>query len=848
MNKKEQLEQLEQRDDSESKEETQENGENEENQENDENDEIFNQGKPSKEEIPPRTIEEFFDTAVPESYSFHESFFQVYVPDDLCKVLLRVPRETMGLPFFFQVTLDGSKGGLPDMIDCTKKNNAVRFLPAANGTSLVLVEMQPLEDLNEDDFAHPIYDPLSGGTLFGESNEFAPLFIDQLHGDVLIDITSWIFSFASNVSDDNAQALVQLLEVCAFPENFFARLSTGDVYFTTAFCALPHTPMIPRPFDRRVGYFTTNILRGGANEVTRQYTVINKWNLERRGGRIIYCIDPAVPVAYRGVIKRAVESWNDAFTAAGWRDEQVIICVAPGDALYPRDFRRGDARYNAIYMTEPAIPVYGYGPSIVDPRTGEVLVSHVLLGFSAFSEGASLHSTDFANMATHHGDCRRPLLRADHPDILRALEMTVVHEVGHTLGLRHNFIAAEDENSSVMAYQDDVDTLTDPTVPVYGGHYLCRPGKYDVYAIKYGYTRVSKTRQRHQLSLLANGQDIDDAELCAEPRNPLFATDENIGEGDPRVITWIAGVANMGRDKLEHCALRRRELLQKVRSQEIFPETFTERLAAVQGATLRSIRASIDIIGGTKIDAQRRTARLWPVRDAKRVITAVVDFLVGPTLRVSPEEAVHMIKRSTQQGSYSMRRARPLKTASTMIKSVVDTLLRVDRLERIEAHASQQNDGQARARLTAFQLLVDLSFAPGQQAPPLLHPFRLQKKPLQDLTLEYIRAGLDPLRAEARFIVAQAINRIMHSDRALASVRAACRAYAEAVSKIIHLPSTNNNNFQAQPSLSLAHANWTLFLDELKRERKPTPSQVDLSALIFGQQGGIVLKCGDSKL
>ena len=106
----------EQRDDSESKDETQENEE--------DNDEIFEDPEPSKEEIPPRTIEEFFDTAVPESYSFHESFFQVYVPDDLCKVLLRVPRETMGLPFFFQVTLDGSKGGLPDMIDCTKKKTS----------------------------------------------------------------------------------------------------------------------------------------------------------------------------------------------------------------------------------------------------------------------------------------------------------------------------------------------------------------------------------------------------------------------------------------------------------------------------------------------------------------------------------------------------------------------------------------------------------------------------------------------------------------------------------------------------------------------------------------------------
>ena len=130
----------EQRDESESR-RKQENGEDEETQENDENDEIFNQGKPSKEEIPPRTIEEFFDTAVPESYSFHESFFQVYVPDDLCKVLLRVPRETMGLPFFFQVTLDGSKGGLPDMIDCTRRKITLFDFFRCRMHEFVLVEM-----------------------------------------------------------------------------------------------------------------------------------------------------------------------------------------------------------------------------------------------------------------------------------------------------------------------------------------------------------------------------------------------------------------------------------------------------------------------------------------------------------------------------------------------------------------------------------------------------------------------------------------------------------------------------------------------------------------------------------
>ena len=160
-----------------------------------------------------------------------------------------------------------------------------------------------------------------------------------------------------------------------------------------AFCELPADPMVPRPKDRRVGFFETRVVVGGANKVNEEYSVINKWNLSRRGGRIVYCIDPDVPALYHDTIKKGVQSWNSAFYEAGC-GENVVQCLSPDDEGFPVDYARGDARFNAIYLTDPAIPVYGFGPSLTDFRSGEILVSHVLLGFSAFTFGASMHNLE----------------------------------------------------------------------------------------------------------------------------------------------------------------------------------------------------------------------------------------------------------------------------------------------------------------------------------------------------------------------------------------------------------------------------------------------------------------------
>lgn len=367
----------------------------------------------------------------------------------------------------------------------------------------------------------------------------------------------------------------------------------GVVIVSYGISLLPEVVMPQRVADDRVGYFSLRYTRYGvdnndpANATTdnRLYimdpamTVINRRRLELNNttnqtiNPIVFYIDPSVPLRWQDDFVAGVEAWKPAFEKIGFPN--AIRAVKPGDSDWPSDYHIGDLRYNSISVVI-SDETYAVAPSIQDPRSGEILHSGIIFDYGFFDQAI----TDFdvkspvqpppskipamttsatsalrtGSKKTHqHGHCgvgQHAQLRQERaimsmvlggecsfiPDevIGQHFMGIVMHEVGHTLGLRHNFagtavvsreqlndpeyVAANGLSSSIMDYipVNIFSDLTAKQVPTHG-FYMTTIGSYDEAAIAYGYSIVDDEvpgYKSRKLSALAEA-------------TPFFLTDED---------------------------------------------------------------------------------------------------------------------------------------------------------------------------------------------------------------------------------------------------------------------------------------------------------------------------------
>ncbi|MFM8558601.1 MAG: zinc-dependent metalloprotease [bacterium] len=320
-----------------------------------------------------------------------------------------------------------------------------------------------------------------------------------------------------------------------------------------SFTRLPATPMARRWADNRVGYFLT-ATKDFARDDQENFWLrhIHRWRLEKKDTTaalsepvkpIVYYIDWTVPDKFRPWVKRGVEKWQAAFEEAGFKNAIVAMDPPKDDA----DWDPEDARYSTIRWITSHEPSFGaIGPSRVDPRTGEILDSDILFEASMFQSYANSYRRfagpdeiaqsalpwtaldhlpantrlDHLCMAgdalTTAGSIQRIAMLMDGtlapgspvPDefLQAAVEWATLHEVGHALGLRHNFRSSTSTPyeqlhdttftrskglySSVMEYPSP---NIDYTRKQQGDWYTWNAGSYDKWAIRYGYTPSGTT-------------------------------------------------------------------------------------------------------------------------------------------------------------------------------------------------------------------------------------------------------------------------------------------------------------------------------------------------------------------
>ncbi len=450
---------------------------------------------------------------------------------------------------------------------------------------------------------------------------------------------------------------------------------------------------VPRFADDRVGYFVTSQKRfddDNAPSPTVRY--IDRWNFN--DGPIVYYLTNEIPAEYKPAIRKALLTWNAAFARVGIPNA-IEVRDQPDDKNWDPD----DIRYSTVrWITSDVSPFAAYGPSVSDPRTGQIFrveividgealrtvkrgyVNRVSLTRSIEQNAAGIPQAlpaadalcsstddcdDYTQGSALWASVATTLLRVQGATPAQTqtfaddwLEAAVLHEAGHNFGLRHNFAASTlysykqlhdarftREHGIVGSVMEYTPTNVSPMGEPQGAYFQSRLGPYDYWAIDYGYSKFPNVRTPSDEAIALH-------RIADESTRPeyVYATDEDAAGPlaiDPRVATF-----DLSRDPLDYDAgefLLVNQLVSRLaRSYPSTDEPFVQERATFESMLLAYQRAALlatKYVGGAYTSRDHRGQpggkmpfAVVPYADSRRAFSLIADNIFSSrALRFSPE-------------------------------------------------------------------------------------------------------------------------------------------------------------------------------------------------------------------